>query len=40
MSQEPRSFITSAPRELADPGVLLMWERGYWSIEIPQSEDP
>jgi hypothetical protein len=28
-----RSFITSAPRELADAGQLLRWARGHWSIE-------
>ena len=32
-SQETRYFITSAPRELADAGVLLTWARGHWSIE-------
>jgi Transposase DDE domain len=33
VSQETRYFITSAPRELADAGVLLTWARGHWSIE-------
>jgi hypothetical protein len=33
VSQEARYFITSAPRELADAGVLLTWARGHWSIE-------
>jgi predicted transposase YbfD/YdcC len=33
MSHETRYFITSAPRELADAGVLLTWARGHWSIE-------
>jgi hypothetical protein len=33
VSQETRYFITSAPRELADAGVLLGWARGHWSIE-------
>ena len=32
-SQETRYFITSAPRERADAGVLLVWARGHWSIE-------
>jgi Transposase DDE domain len=32
-SHETRYFITSAPRELADAGVLLTWARGHWSIE-------
>ena len=32
-SHETRNFITSAPRELADAGVLLTWVRGHWSIE-------
>jgi predicted transposase YbfD/YdcC len=32
-SQETRYFITGAPRELADAGVLLTWARGHWSIE-------
>jgi hypothetical protein len=33
VSQETRYVITSAPRELADAGVLLTWARGHWSIE-------
>jgi Transposase DDE domain len=33
VSQETRYFITSAPREVADAGELLMWARGHWSIE-------
>src|SRR5262249_16624991 len=33
MSHETRYFITSAPRELADAGVLLSGARGHWSIE-------
>lgn len=33
VSQETRYFITSAPRESADAGVLLGWTRGHWSIE-------
>jgi len=33
VSQETRYFITSAPRELANAGVLLTWARGHWSIE-------
>jgi hypothetical protein len=32
-SHETRYFITSAPRELAEAGVLLAWARGHWSIE-------
>ena len=32
-SHETRYFLTSAPRELADAGVLLRWVRGHWSIE-------
>ncbi len=32
-TQETRYFLTSAPRELADAGVLLTWARGHWSIE-------
>ena len=30
---ETRYFITSAPRQRADAGVLLTWARGHWSIE-------
>jgi hypothetical protein len=33
VSQPTRWFITGAPRELADAGVLLRWARGHWSIE-------
>jgi hypothetical protein len=33
VSQETRSFITSAPRQRADAAVLLTWARGHWSIE-------
>jgi hypothetical protein len=33
IAQETRSFITSAPRSVADAGQLLKWVRGHWSIE-------
>jgi hypothetical protein len=33
VAQETRYFITSAPRQQADAGVLLAWARGHWSIE-------
>jgi predicted transposase YbfD/YdcC len=33
ISKEPRYFITSAPRKLADAGHLLRLARGHWSIE-------
>jgi predicted transposase YbfD/YdcC len=33
VSQEPRYFITSVPRDLGGAGQLLVWERGRWSIE-------
>jgi hypothetical protein len=33
VSHETRYFITSAPRAIADAGVLLTWARGHWSIE-------
>ena len=33
VAQEARYFITSAPRQRADAGVLLTWARGHWSIE-------
>ena len=33
VSHQTRYFITSAPREMADAGVLLRWGPGDWSIE-------